>query len=297
MYVDAYSIIVQRDGDGGDSLQREGMYAFGKWMRYESSSNTFFISDPSERQPAAVMSKFEVEPGVYVRHPDPDAWYSDPRTTSRDQLVPVIAYCGAYKDYSRLWRLFKAVAQRGFFAQNIHHVAERKKQPKVPDTMLFHLGLFIRSGGYWTAPFYPLLLVTDTLDLIGQIGNLIPMHFEEASKRIRWKEFRDVDDNNTIIAHLLAAKFKPTPVSWLHRQIYSLTRAKNYGNTVLGEANPVMGSLAWYHRFEAGGNPAMAELYRPLVQEYFSPRDDLEQARLKVAMFFSRFKDQLVARR
>lgn len=295
MYVDAYALIVQRDGDGGDSLQREGMYAFGKWLRYNSDNNTVLISEPPERQNAErILDKFEVEPGIYVRHPDPHKWYSNPDTTSRDQLVPLIAYCGAYRDHQRLWRLFKAFAGRGFFSQNTKRAGEGHREWKVPDTMIAHLGLFIRAGGWWTAPFYPLLLVTDAVELAGTLLQLIPVHWEQTNKRFRWVDLRDVDDNNAIVAHLLAAKFKPTPISWLDRQLYAYTRRINYGTTLLGESNPVMGAMAWYHRVGGGGNPEIAELYRPLIQEYFAPQDDLERLRLDVTAFVAKFSDRVL---
>ncbi|MGE4132157.1 MAG: hypothetical protein AB7F86_11005 [Bdellovibrionales bacterium] len=295
MYVDAYAIIVQQDGDGGDSLQREGMYAFGKWLRYQESSNTLIIVEPPERQDSSkILDKFEVEPGVYVRHPDPEKWYSNPDTTSRDQLVPVIAYCGAYQDYPRLWRLFKRVMARGFFSQNTVRAGDNIRGRKIPDTFLAHLDLFIRAGGYWTAPLYPVLFVTDTIDLIGTLLNQVPIHWENTARRFRWVEPRDVDDNNVVIGHLMAMAFKPTPISWLNRQIYSWTRRMNNGNFVRGESNPVMGAMVWYHRKEHRGNPEMAELYRPLILKYFSPQDDVRRAKLEINLAISRWSNHLL---
>ncbi len=281
MHIDTYALIAQQDGDVGDSLHREGMYAFGKWLRYNESNNTFEISEiPARRSPAGIMDKFEVQPGVYVRHPDPTRWSSNPETTSRDQLVPVIAYCGAYQDYDRLWRLFKAVARRGMFAQNVLDAGDHETKKKIPDTMIGHIGLFIRAGGWYTAPLYPLLFVTDTMDLIGTLLEQIPVHWDESAHSFRSRSLADVDDNNTIISDLMAVKFKPTPISWLNRQIYAWLRAPNSGDTVLGEPNHVMGALAWYHRADAGGNPELAELYRPLIEKYFSPRETLWKAAL-----------------
>ena len=68
--------------------------------------------------------------------------------------------------------------------------------------------------------------------------------------------------------------------SEFNRYLYSLTRPVNLGNTALGEKNPVMGALRWYHRseFEGEANPEIAELYRPLIEKYFTypdPRQDL----------------------
>lgn len=295
MYIDAYAIIVQQDGDGGDSLHREGMYAFGKWLRYQQHDNSIVIVEVPERHdPKKIISQFEVAPGIYVRHPDPTKWTNNPDTTSRDQLVPLIAYCGAYQDYSRLWRLFHAVLKRGFFAQNTLDIGAGETKKKISDTMLGHLGLFIRAGGHWTLPLYPLLLVTDTLDLIGTLLEMIPVHWEENNKRLRTRDLGDVDDNNTIVAHLLAATFKPTPISWLNRHIYALTRPLNYGNTNFGESNRVMGALSWYHRSEAGGNPEMAELYRPLIEKYFAPKDQYAQVIVTLNRWVDHYTGQIL---
>jgi len=295
MFVDAYGLIVQQDGDAGDSLHREAMVAFGRKLIYDRDANTAMVVEAPNREPAGtIIDKFEVEPGIYVRHPDPTRWSSNPDTTSRDQLLPVIAYCAAYEDYDRLWRLFKAVSKRGFFAQNYVENGPGKTRRKMPDTMLTHLSFFIRAGGPWTIPLYPVLLLTDSVRLAGTLLNLVPIHISDGGKRIRIKRRSDVDDNNRIIGHILAAEFKPTPVSWLDRMIYSWTRPKNLGNTLMGEANPVMGALVWYHRAEDGGNPEIAELYRPLIMKYFTPRDTLDQAKLKVSLFFNRFHEKAI---
>jgi len=276
MYIDAYSVIVQKDMDGGDTLHREGMYAFGKKLLYDASDNKIYITMPSPlRRPASdedAMDKFEVEPGIYVRHPDPTKWYSNPDTTSRDQLFPVIAYCAAYEDYPRLWRLFKSTAKRGFFAQNTLRIGHGEYDLKIPDPMFMNIAQFIRAGGWWTAPLYPLLFVFDAAELVGTIVSVLPLHFRDDHLVPRFKNENDVDDNNLIIQHLLAATHKPTPLSALNRYIYSVTRPQNFGNTVLGEKNPVMGALRWYHRPEQGnnGNAEIAELYRPLIERYFT---------------------------
>jgi len=239
------------------------------------------------------MDKFEVQPGIYVRHPDPTKWWSNPQTTSRDQIVPVLAYCAAYEDYPRLWRLFKATVKRGFFAQNYLRITNGQPDGyKIPDTMLGHLGLFIRGGGYWTAPLYPLLFVTDSVSLVGTALSLVPLHWEEKNLRLRLREDRDVDDNNSIINHLVAAHFKPTPISWLNRHLYAWGRKTNFGNTIKGEENPVMGALVWYHRKENLGNPEMAELYRPQIYKYFSPKDSYSETRMKVGLFLNKFKSK-----
>lgn len=274
MYIDSYAVIVQKDMDGGDTLHREGMYAFGKKISYSQLENKVFIESSLLRRPASseIIDKFEVSPGIYVRHPDPNKWYSNPDTTSRDQLIPVIAYCAAYEDYPRLWRLFKATAQRGLFAQNLIRIGEGETEKKIPDPMHLNLAQFIRAGGWWTAPLYPLLFIFDTIELAGTLLSALPLHFKDDHWVPRWRNENDVDDNNVVVQHLLAAIYKPTPISELNRYVYSVTRAQNFGNTKLGETNPVMGALRWYHRSEFGGtaNPEIAEVYRPLIEKYFT---------------------------
>jgi hypothetical protein len=279
MYIDTYGVIVQKDFDGGDTLHREGMYAFGKVIRFGLVNNEVFIENLPSRGPASAyfrednpINKFEVSPGIYVRHPDPNKWYSNPDTTSRDQLLPVIATCAATEDYPRLWRLFSASVQRGFFAQNLLRIGEGETDIKIPDPMHLNLAQFIRAGGWWTAPFYHLLLVFDAVELAGTLLTAMPLHFVDDHWIPRWRNENDVDDNNIIVQHLLAALYKPTPISELNRYLYSVTRAENFGNTKLGEKNPVMGALRWYHRSEFGGdaNPEIAELYRPLIEKYFT---------------------------
>ena len=277
MYIDAYAVIVQKNMDGGDSLHREGMYAFGKGLRYSQIENQVYVEKTSGRRPASddIFNRFEVQPGIYVRHPDPQRWYSNPDSTSRDQVFPLIAYCAVAEDYQRLWRLFKATAQRGMFAQNTLRIGDGEMERKIPDPMHLNVAQFIRAGGWWTAPFYPLLFVYDSIDLVGTVFNILPLHFKDDHWIPRWRMEEDVDDNNIIIQHLLAAVYKPTPISELSRYLYSVTRAPNLGNTMLGEKNPVMGALRWYHRSEYNGeaNPEIAELYRPLIEKYFTYSD------------------------
>src|ERR1044072_4354398 len=84
MYIDSYALISHQDGGVGDSLHHEGMYAFGKWIRYNFTDNTMVVEEiPARRDPAAIIDKYEVKPGIFVRHPEPGKWTANPNTTSR----------------------------------------------------------------------------------------------------------------------------------------------------------------------------------------------------------------------
>ena len=264
MHIDAFGLITQANGDGGDTCHREGMYAFGVWL----NEQVLNITQPKSRslRTQQIFDLLEIKPGIYVRHPDPSKWYADPSTTSRDQLMGVVAACAATGDRGRLWRLFKAVMRRGGFAQNTKRNWGEVGW-KIPDPMFFTFGLFIRAGCLgW---FYPLLLIHDLFDLVGTLTQILLPRWDENRRRLVRRCMDDVDDNNTVISVLLAVAILPTPLSWVNRKLYARFRPMNFGCTELGETNRVQGALSWYHREgESGGNPEMAELYRAAIERW-----------------------------
>lgn len=272
VFLDHWGLIVQKDFDGGDSLHRAGSWALVHAIAARKGvdlKERAHLAAPVPWLKAVYL--FEVRPGVYVRHPDKSKWYSNPDTTSRDQLVPAIIALGAHKQFWKLADVEWQILKRGFFAQNIYRNWEpvETQKKKIPDTFLFCLGILIRAWGYRALPLYPLLLVLDFVDLIGQAIELIPIHVTDEAK-VRRKDPGDADDMNTVNKHLQALAFMPTPFSWLARKIYSKFRMKTFGTLTLGEPNRVMGALRWYNRPEANGNPEIAEAYRPLVEKYFT---------------------------
>jgi hypothetical protein len=234
LHFDGFGMIVQADMDGGDSCNRLGMYYFGLWCRYHQEQDLF----PVAMEFAKKAALLEVSAGKYVRHPDPLKWYSSPDRTSRDQLIPLICAFGAFGITGALKRLFN-------------------EMPKVNKDIFgpAHLALFIRAFNWF--PLWPVLWLTDLWMLFGVLIDLY-----------KQRDPNEVDDNNCIIMHLFAHKFLPTPVSWLARKVYSTFRPKSLGPVT--ENNRVMRALVHYHRKESGGSPAIAELYRPLIEELFT---------------------------
>jgi hypothetical protein len=268
MNFDANGLIVTTAGDGGDTLAEESRYWFLYWFNFVFMSKYDISLKLSQRKtPQEVMTLLETSPGIYVRNP---LTYNTPNTTSRDQLMPVIFYCAAYKDYARLGRLFKAVFKRAFFAQN----DSLNGAWKLPDQMITCLGYFIRSGGYYTAILYPLLYIFDTLDLLGTLLYLIfPFSFpvnSTLSDPTTWITIRSntqVDDNNTDVGMLHAMAFKPTLISILNRLIWGQFRPRNAGNA-LGYSNNCLAAMAYYHSPANQGNIEVTELYTAPLLKY-----------------------------
>lgn len=275
MQLDQNGLIVTLKNDGGDTCAEEGRYWFLYWFNFVLLSRYHIaLSLPQRPHPSLLMDKLEVSPGVYVRNPAPQPgaeWEKDPKTTSRDQLKPVIWYCAAYKDHKRLYRLFKKTLSRCLFAQN----SSKDGKWKLPDQMFTTLGNFIRAGGWWTAIFYPLLLVFDLIDLAGILVWLAFPYTanDNATWYKPWTWFAkrglgDVDDNNQDIDLLAAMHFKPTPISMLSRFFWGQYRPINLGITVLHETNNCQGAMAWYHAPQNDGNIEVAELYKAPIEKY-----------------------------
>jgi hypothetical protein len=254
MYTDDKGLIVTHSQDGGDTLAEEARYWFLYWFNFVYMSNFHItLNLPQRLTPQTYMNLLEISPGTYVRNPNIAQWWSDPRQTSRDQLQPVIWYCAAYKDYARLGRLFLAVLERYCFAQN----NLKNGSWKIPDQMFTCLGDFIRAGGYYTAILYPLLFVFDAINLIGILSWLfiVPNDNLIWYNPLTWLTVRspdDTDDNNTECDLLAAVAFKPTPISWLTRKLFSTFRPKNSGNNLLYHGvtikNNCLAAIYFYHK-------------------------------------------------
>lgn len=236
MHLDEHGLIVQSNGDAGDTAQRTGMY----YSAVESADrNSDWYWEVRE-----ALDLLEIDLGRFARHPD--QWpHCDPERLSRDNNDPLIILMGEYGDFVRLERHYRAHKSRWFRYQNLTDYPQ-----------LHTPSMWIRAkrngGKRWLLP---------ALDL----GLLLASITKVISKRVNMDH---VDDNNHIMRLIQSARIMDTPTAKLARYVYRKFRPKNFGNTVLGETCPVMGSLCWYHRAEAGGNPEVAEAYRPLVKKY-----------------------------
>jgi hypothetical protein len=225
-------IIVQLDGNSGDSLQATSFYLYAM-----PSTDGVNLNE--------MIHTLEVKQGIWIRGED----YPDVKDCSRDQFDPMVITLGKVAHDNSfamevLKDTFKVHIKRFFFYQN----------KDVP--MLTTPGLYIRAfKAYWA---YPLLLLLDVGFLGATLENLVRTNPD------------DVDDDNNIMRMLQSCQIMPTPLSWLERKLYTLTRKKNNGNLIKGEKSPVMGALVWKHRAESNGNPEIAEAYRLIVERYFT---------------------------
>lgn len=241
--IDANGLIVQQDGDGGDSLAN-----CASWNICQAiTRGTDYIAT----EPCEIFS------GVWVRNPDKTKWYSDPRTTSRDQLIGPIILAGLTdtgEGSCPTTPFFFHWLKRLGFAQN--YKSDDLQSTKLPDLMWFQLGLFIRS--YRATGLYPVLFFTDLNLLTGAIADCRP-----------WRDPNDVDDRNAILQHAQAKLVLPTPVSWLACKIWLKWRPMNNGVAVVPNSHPIVQAVAWYFRPESGAHPGFIPLWQKMLKQVF----------------------------
>lgn len=278
---DNWGLIVQLDGDGGDTCQRTGMYWFGRYLaegKALESTARMFMSDATKlEQP--------VGSGLLVRHPfqrdfrppsrSPDlpveTYRSDPNELSRDNFDALVIALGALEPKPKdplgneinkkpfLDRVFRAHRGRFYFYQN--------KDLAQLQTFSMYDRAYER-GYMW--------LRTCACD-IGLLFSSLSIVVSTINKP------DDSDDINHFVRLCQAVDRQSTPVSWLARILYAWFRPKTYGSYVgehrdrdgkiykyPGESNNVMGMLMWYFRPGNYGNIEIAEVYRPFVAQYFS---------------------------
>lgn len=184
MYLDANGLIVQENGDGGDTAGREGDFWFAVANRKDTHRQISFDQ---------VITLLQVSPGVFVRNP---VHYNDPKDFSRDQTMPLILAMGEMGYYANLRRLFW------------NQFKNFGRYPNGDIAGPEDLGYYIRAFQIWQ--LYPVLIVGD-----------LQMFVNTLIRLYKGRDTNDVsDDINHTLSLLQAQYVLPTPISWLARKLY-----------------------------------------------------------------------------
>ena len=273
MHLDSHGLPVQSNGDPNDQLQRCGMVVVGADLEgnvYAVPLDTVFDCKH------AVEELLQPKPGTYVRYVG-----GDPNTVSADQLIGALAAHVSLKNTKQVGRMFLAMCRRLGFAQNTKDGLDASNtKTKLPDFMLLRaLPLFARA--HWL--LYPAALLADLLLIALALSAVGPV-FPDGAILPRRRGPDDVDDNNTVLTLAVCRSRMCTPLGLLACKIYGALRPWNLGcsETTFSQRgdltvaninshayHPVYGALRHYHREEAGGNPEVAELWKPICKRYF----------------------------
>jgi hypothetical protein len=274
IYYDADGLIVQRDQDGGDTAQREGWYWFGRALvQHLPQVNDAFL--PERRLTyEQVLAQLEVgQTGIFRRHPHK---WNNPDDFTRDQTIPLVAAMGYLGDAARLQRFYHELRRRNWFAQNMRDEMGtpffrnfiRRARDEEPDRL------------------------TDAAFIAGAVQARID--------QCRGNMDDVGDDLNLVVILAMEAARKPNAEADAARLYYTRNRPDNYGmflgtyrrlwgtdwsgatrETMKGliddikrsgqppDCPRILGALRWYFRAESGGCPGLAELYRPIIREWF----------------------------
>lgn len=237
-YVDPYAHIVQKDGDGGDSLNRLGIYE--TCLKYLQAVHFEKYKDAADFFEEA-MEKNSPWLGRYCRHPAPGRWFSNVDNTTRDQMITI--ECAWVLNGKPDWEHLKLRLKRGLFHFSDENDGYDSGLPlvrKFPDpTSPVELAILIRAFRLW--PLYPLLYLFDLFLIleVALIRNLKINHWDFDVKLVpcviacahRWP---------TIFSHIAAALYRRTNADERIRYYFRETDGNN-GIRPLGEIEV----LAW----------------------------------------------------
>lgn len=251
MYLDDKGLIVQKDEDAGDCLQREGF-----WYEAMFLNNTTFIPAglASYRKALDVLST----PSGLVRSWKPGTStppWNDPKDTSRDQLVSNIRACGYFRYNDKLQEVL----------QNV--VKNFSRFPNGDIAFIQDYARFARSFYSWW--LYPVCLVGDIIMIMNTLIRC-------------WKgrNFDDVGDDINHIGDLAQAQnILPTPFSWLARKLYVWFRPCFEATGVIDPSTQIpeivkdqglgaVWALTWYFRPASKANPEFIDAWIPVVKRF-----------------------------
>ena len=136
-FTDKYGLIVQTDGDGGDSLNRHGLLGI-IMSQYDE------VSDTTKDWWHDSYLLYQRVTNEYVRHPKPNTFWSDPALTSRDQMIPNWIAWGLHAgENDRLLEWWTSHKKRLLFFQN-NRTTSGKWRPR-DITSPVHLASILRS--------------------------------------------------------------------------------------------------------------------------------------------------------
>jgi hypothetical protein len=262
--IDSFGVITQNANDswdGGDTVQREGMFMCAMWYHYQAGRIT--IEDYAEMlsRYLAIIQKLNYDNGHSLRrHPDQSKWYYGTEVMSRDQLTPNLIALGYGAPYILKQFLLKHMLRGMLFTTNsrengavvgnnptMTRMQKIKyalglydpgvpcfdwKLPDITDPSIW--GAYVRGLNYKL--LYPTLLLSDWILVIGALGTYY-----------QTKKGTVTNDQNTQQMLLLQSRHAmPTLVSRLAMWIYKKTNPMNALN---GYFSP------------AGDGPAMNQIY------------------------------------
>jgi len=206
IYFDSNGLLVQRDGDGGDTAQREGWAWFGNWLRSSELKMSSPVVLPISFAATMNMLEHPTRRGEFRRHPTQPGFRSDPDAFSRDQIIPLVAAMGVWGDVDRVKRSWAAKRP----CHGVLTCVQGTQDLIGPDLV----NLYRRAWGEAPDPNGDLVLAGGVLTRLSQAQS----------------NPEDVGDDLNLIVELLMAKVRsPSSATEQATTLYSKNRAVSAG--------------------------------------------------------------------
>lgn len=251
--IDSYGLLTEANGDGGDSIHREGALLFALWLlKIKLRYHIVGFEKCLYRTMRVITPLINGKNGRIRRHVDESKWYGDWERGSRDQYYALIGI-GLFSP-TRLRLIFRGHLERCLlfttnFLPNTSSSSARRKIPDLtgPGFWALYIRLFKAKRLYWLLHAFDLSLVAQALIWCFWRG----------------KDVNDSDVWNTMQAILLAETRMPTYFSGLARRVFSRLPKLDDVSPV----NSVQQRLNHYTR--DGGVRVLARAYEPITERFF----------------------------
>lgn len=247
--LDQYGLVVQKDGDAGDSAYRSAIFAILLRITNHPTASTYYTN---------MVYQLNSSPGYFRRTANPSHWGFNPNNLSRDQAAAIMLAANLNGDnkttdmfykscydrkelievpkYGKLLRFLNGIVG---FHQNIHPGTDAADSfRKVPDILGIGEGRNeIRRKRQWWK--YPLLLARD-------LGFLIDLKL----RKYQLWDFDSLYAKELIYANLVM----PTPFSYLAKKLYKKT--------------DYIARIRYNYADENNGIEPLGELYELVARKY-----------------------------
>lgn len=169
-FIDKWGLIAQNiasGADGGDSAHRFGIIfsclkilGAKYWISNDRLLDEYYFY---------AMAHYEKSLNTYVRHPNPEMWYSNPMNFSRDQTTMIVKSMLVMGDKGRIQGVIGEIFKRFGFHKNEYpnytKPGDADYKKKVPDIITpSEIGDWLRS--FRSPLLYPLLCIIDSFKFI-----------------------------------------------------------------------------------------------------------------------------------
>lgn len=251
--IDRFGLLTEANGDGGDTVHREGALMFGLALRKYIGISDINIEVAKERARAIFEQLIRCD-GHIRRHVDESKWYGAWDRGSRDQYFAIIGIGLAFQDL--LQHIFKGHLKRFLLfttntKPNTSSLSARWKVPDLTGTGFWALYIRLFEGSHrfrWLLPLFDLSLLANA---------------------IIWRYYRGRDKNdsdvwNVMQALLLSEVSFPTFVSKLAVSVFKRLPKLEAASPV----NSVQQRLNHYTR--DGGVAILARVFEPVTEHFFA---------------------------